>query len=237
MPLSVRRRSFAVLPLILLLAPGCGFVRDVAAQQNPSPSPAPAGSITAELATLQVVAGRKSARGYDRGCGKAEACSFGPAWSDNHNGPGGHDGCDTRNNVLSRQLAQVTYKAGRKQCVVLSGQLLEPYTGKQVQFRKAEASKVQIDHIYPLARAWDLGASNWPLQRRVDFANDLTDNLLAVDGSANASKSDQGPGEWLPINKAYRCTYVLRYLHVANKYDLPITRDDQQSAKVIARTC
>lgn len=77
----------------------------------------------------------------------------------------------------------------------------------------------------------------WSVQRRIDFANDVADNLLAVDGSANASKSDQGPGEWLPINKSFRCTYVLRYLHVANKYDLAITRADQQSAKTIASSC
>jgi hypothetical protein len=222
---------------VMVLAGGCGLVPDVAAPPNPPSHSSRPGSIAAELATLRVVASRPSVPGYERGCGRSGACSFGPAWSDNHTGPGGHDGCDTRNDVLSRQLTHVTYKAGTKQCVVLSGQLVEPYTGRQMTFRKAEAGKLQIDHIYPLARAWDLGAATWPEQRRVDFANDVTDNLLAVDGSANASKSDQGPGEWLPVNKAYRCTYVRRYLHVANKYRLPITRDDQQSAKTIARTC
>ncbi|MEV6412992.1 HNH endonuclease family protein [Kribbella sp. NPDC051718] len=194
-------------------------------------------SIRSELALLKVVATRPKVKGYDRDCGKSGACSFGQPWSDNHTGPGGHDGCDTRNNVLAKQLTDVTYKAGPKHCVVMSGQLLDPYTGRLITFRKAAASKVQIDHIYPLARAWDLGASTWPAQRRVDFANDLTDNLLAVDGATNASKSDQGPGEWLPLNKSFRCTYVARYLHVAAKYKLPITRDDQAAAKTLAPTC
>ena len=80
--------------------------------------------------------------------------------------------------------------------------------------RERVAAKVQIDHIYQLAQAWDMGAARWPKQRRVDFANDQAANLLAVDGPANASKNDDGPGEWMPINRGYRCT-LLRYLQVA----------------------
>jgi hypothetical protein len=162
---------------------------------------------------------------------------FGQSWTDNHNGSGGHNGCDTRNDVLAAQLT-ATHHRTAKSCVVVEGTLTtEPYTGRRVEFRKATASKVQIDHIYPLARAWDMGAARWPAQRRVDFANDQAANLLAVDGPANASKSDQGPGEWMPLNRAYRCVYVLRYLQVAHKYTLPITAADRDTAKTIAPTC
>ncbi|MDX6260221.1 MAG: hypothetical protein QOH84_1909 [Kribbellaceae bacterium] len=223
-------RSIALLVSLLLLTTACTSI-------EPEPTGTSASSIRAELAAVKVVANRPKVKGYDRECGKSSACSFGQAWSDNHAGPGGHNGCDTRNDVLARQLTDVTYKAGPKHCVVMSGQLLDPYTGRLINFRKAAAGKVQIDHLYPLARAWDLGASTWPAQRRVDFANDLTDNLLAVDGATNASKSDQGPGEWLPLNKSFRCTYVARYLRVAAKYKLPITRDDQAAAKALAPTC
>ena len=226
-------RPSALLVSLVLLSTGCTALEP----QPAEPAGTSASSIRAELATVKVVASRPKVKGYDRECGTKGACSFGQAWSDNHAGAGGHDGCDTRNNVLARQLTDVTYKAGSKQCVVMSGQLLDPYTGRTISFRKAAASKVQIDHIYPLSRAWDLGASAWPAQRRVDFANDQADNLLAVDGSTNASKSDQGPGEWLPLNKAFRCTYVARYLHVAAKYKLPITRDDQRAAQTLAPTC
>jgi hypothetical protein len=223
-------RSLALLVSLLLLTTACTSI-------EPQPAGTSASSIRAELAAVKVVANRPKVKGYGRECGKSGACSFGQAWSDNHAGPGGHDGCDTRNDVLALQLTDVTYKAGPKHCVVMSGQLLDPYTGRLINFRKAAAGKVQIDHLYPLARAWDLGASTWTAQRRVDFANDLTDNLLAVDGATNASKSDQGPGEWLPLNKAFRCTYVARYLRVAAKYKLPITRDDQAAAKTLAPTC
>lgn len=228
---SAVRPSALLVSLVLLT--GCTALEP----QPAEPAGASASSIRAELATIKVVASRPKVKGYERECGKKGSCSFGQAWSDDHAGAGGHDGCDTRNNVLALQLTDVTYKPGTRQCVVMSGKLLDPYTGRVISFSKAAASKVQIDHIYPLSRAWDLGASTWPKQRRVDFANDLTDNLLAVDGSTNASKSDQGPGEWLPLNKSFRCTYVARYLHVAAKYKLPITRDDQQAAQTLSRTC
>ncbi|WP_328320018.1 HNH endonuclease family protein [Kribbella sp. NBC_00382] len=223
-------RPVVLLVSLLLLSTACTAI-------EPEPTGTATGSIRAELAKVKIVASRPKVKGYDRDCGKSGACSFGQAWSDAHAGPGGHDGCDTRNNVLAKQLTDVSFKAGAKHCVVMSGQLLDPYTGRLINFRKAAAGKVQIDHIYPLARAWDLGASTWPAQRRVDFANDQTDNLLAVDGATNASKSDQGPGEWLPLNKSFRCKYVARYLHVAAKYKLPITRDDQLAAQTLAPTC
>jgi hypothetical protein len=137
------RRPAAVVAVVILVsfaANGCGRI---AAQESPPISSGPAGSIAAELAASRVVPSRPAVPGYDRGCGRGESCSFGPAWSDNHAGTGGHDGCDTRNNVLARQLTNVTYKSGtkkQKQCVVLSGQLVEPYTGRQVTFRKADAA-------------------------------------------------------------------------------------------------
>lgn len=161
---------------------------------------------------------------------------FGKRWTDQHNGLGGHNGCGTRDDVLARQLTDVRLRSGSR-CVVESGTLADPYTGRRIAFRKQQASKIQIDHIYPLARAWDLGASTWTAQRRTDFANDQAANLLAVDGATNASKGDKGPGEWMPVAAGYRCTYVLRYLEVANTYGLAITRDDQAAAQTITRTC
>lgn len=186
--------------------------------------------ILAELRGLRVVAARPDVPGYTRD-------EFGQTWSDDHAGRGGHNGCDTRNDILAAQLTVVRYRA-RSKCVVIAGTLpADPYTGRRIEFRKAAATKVQIDHLYALARAWDMGAARWPLQRRVDFANDQAANLLAVDGSANASKNDAGPGDWLPLNRGYRCTYVLRYLQVARKYTLPITAADRDAAQKVTRTC
>ncbi|MFB6726763.1 HNH endonuclease family protein [Kribbella sp. NPDC056345] len=194
-----------------------------------APATGEAKAIRAELAKAKVVAKRPDVAGYARK-------EFGQRWTDSHAGRGGHNGCDTRNDVLADQLDDVQLRA-RSKCVVEAGTLADPYTGRKVAFRKADAAKVQIDHIYPLARAWDLGAAGWKPQRRTDFANDQAANLLAVDGATNASKGDKGPGEWMPVNRAYRCTWTLRYLKVANAYGLAITRDDQAAAQAITRTC
>lgn len=173
--------------------------------------------ISAELRQIPIIGVRPDVPGYERD-------QFGQTWTDDHAGRGGHNGCDTRNDVLAVQLTALRYR-GRSRCVVIAGTLpAEPYTGRRIEFRKAAAAKVQIDHLYPLARAWDMGAARWPLQRRIDFASDEAANLLAVDGPANASKNDSGPGEWMPLNRNYRCTYVLRYLLVARKYALQVPR-------------
>jgi hypothetical protein len=194
------------------------------------PAASTAKLISAELREVRVIAARLDVPGYKRD-------EFGHTWTDDHAGRGGHNGCDTRNDVLAAQLTAAQYRAGSR-CVVIAGILAaDPYTGRRIEFRKAVANQVQIDHLYPLARAWDMGAARWPLQRRVNFANDEAVNLLAVDGPANASKNDDGPGEWLPINRSFRCTYVLRYLQVARKYTLPITAADRDAAQAITQTC
>lgn len=189
------------------------------------------------MVEVDVVATRPTVPGYDRECGAAAACVFGQAWSDAHAGYGGHNGCDTRNDVLSDQLDDAEFKADTNDCVVTSGLLKEPYTGQSVEFSREDAQAVQIDHVYPLSTAWHMGAHAWDEQKRVDFANDQDLNLLAVDGPANASKGDRGPGEWMPINRAYACEYVTRYLQVAVSYGLAITEDDHAAAAAARPTC
>lgn len=193
-------------------------------------------SIQTMLDHVPTVATRPNPAGYERDCGRGHGCVFGPAWTDDHHGTGGHNGCDTRNDILAKQLTEVVFRPGSKQCVVTSGVLRDPYTGALIHFTKADASAVQIDHIFPLSLAWDMGANNWSKERRVDFANDQ-ENLLAVDGPTNMSKGDSGPAEWLPINARYRCTYVKRFLELALGYQLPITRADAASVRVTATHC
>ena len=222
------RPLLAALAVLLLTA--CTLPVEGTESTPAPPATGTAKLITAELAKVRVVPNRPKVPGYQRD-------RFGQTWSDNHAGVGGHNGCDTRNDMLAARLTAVQYR-GHTKCVVTAGVLTsDPYTGRRIEFRKADASKLQIDHIYPLARAWDMGASTWPTQRRVDFANDESANLLVVDGSSNASKSDEGPGEWLPLNRTYRCTYVLEYLRVAAKYTLPITTTEATTARSITHTC
>lgn len=135
---------------------------------------------------------------------------------------------DTREDTLNRDLTNIELKDGR--CQIASGDLDDPYTGKTIHFvRGIETSgAVQIDHLIPLGLAWRSGAESWTQDKRVAFAND-EENLIAVDGPANGSKSDQPVGEWMPENEAYACTYVARFAYVANKYELSVSADDKKA--------
>ncbi|WP_245687789.1 HNH endonuclease family protein [Rhodococcus phenolicus] len=206
------------------------------------PDPAAPGSPSREelgrlLASVTVVFERPHVPGYHRGCGAGEACVFGPAWSDDHPGRGGHDGCDTRNNVLARDLREVTFRPGAGECAVQSGTLDDPYTGTRILFRRSTSRAVHIDHIFPLAAAWDLGAASWSRDLRRQFANDIDFNLIAVDGTANEDKRDHTPADWLPPAASTRCWFAGKYLTVAVRYGLPVTAADHRALTDAAATC
>ena len=67
----------------------------------PAPGSPTRASIEELLTMVQIVAARPDPVGYERGCKQGEGCVFGPAWTDDYDGPGGHDGCGTRDNVLA----------------------------------------------------------------------------------------------------------------------------------------
>jgi ferredoxin len=165
--------------------------------------------------------------------------AFGDAWTDDTSAPGGHNGCDTRNDILDRDLVDKTFTA-IKRCptAVATGTLYDPYTSDTVAFTRGNqvGAAVQIDHIVPLALAWDLGARDWPQDLRMRFANDPA-NLLAVDGKVNQDKSDAEPADWMPPNHAFWCQYSVQFAAVLRGYALPI---DERSAVVLrdaAATC
>ena len=115
---------------------------------------------------------------------------------------------------------------------MLAGELRSPYTGETVVFRRdRNATAVQIDHIVPLAFAWDMGAFGWSAARRADLANDPA-NLVAVDAASNQDKSDSEPGRWLPPNKGFHCQYAIEFVVVTRAYGLMI---DAASREVLAR--
>ncbi len=133
--------------------------------------------------------------------------AFGEAWTDDNPAPGGHNECDTRNDILDRDLMDKTYTF-IKRCptAVATGTLHDPYTNAVVAFTRGNqiGASVQIDHIVPLALAWDLGARNWPDAIRIRFANDPA-NLLAVAGQAN---QDKGGWRARRVDAAQPCVLV-----------------------------
>lgn len=188
-------------------------------------SKADVGEARDKLAKL-TVKGRAPRTGFDRD-------KFGPAWADVD-----RNGCDTRNDVLKRDLRDEKFRPGTHDCVVVSGVLDDPYSGKTITFRRGQdtSSEVQIDHLVPLSDAWQKGAQQWTSAKRKEFANDPL-NLLAVDGPLNGQKSDSDAATWLPPRRAYRCAYVARQIDVKAKYDLWVTSAEKDAMDRVLDSC
>jgi hypothetical protein len=168
-----------------------------------------------------VVKGRAAMTGYSR-------AAFGQAWADVD-----RNGCDTRNDVLRRDLRS-TVIAGNG-CVVRSGTLPDPYSGRSVGWWSG-GETVQIDHVVALADAWVKGAQGWTAKRRTAFANDPL-NLLATLGSENAAKKNSDAASWLPPKVDYRCRYVARQIAVKRAYGLSVTRAEHDAmVRILARS-
>ncbi len=182
---------------------------------------------SARLASL-AVKGRAPKTGYARE-------KFGPAWSDDVTVAGGHNGCDTRNDMLKRDLTSTRLRPGTRDCVVLTGSLADPYTGRTIAFERGpNSAAVQIDHVVALSDAWQKGAQQLTDAQRRDLANDPR-NLQAVDGPTNQSKGDGDAATWLPPATSYRCTYVSRQIEVKATYRLWVTRAEKDAmARVLA---
>ncbi|MET7688290.1 HNH endonuclease family protein [Streptomyces sp. NPDC005483] len=124
--------------------------------------------------------------------------------------------CNTREYILKRDGSNVVTDSA---CAATSGSWYSPYDGATW----TAASDVDIDHLVPLAEAWDSGASAWTTARRQSFANDVTrPQLLAVTDNVNQSKGDQDPATWMPSLTSYRCTYVRAWVQVKYYYGLSV---------------
>lgn len=209
---------------------------------TPAPTTSPAPTTTVAPAAGPVattrwilggipIKGRAPKTGYERS-------EFGPAWTDDVAVAGGHNGCDTRNDILRRDLTVTSTKPGTRDCVVLTGVLHDPYTGTRIDFTRGRrtSSAVQIDHVVALNDAWQKGAQQIGEVRRRMLANDPL-NLLAVDGPANNQKGAGDAATWLPSNKAFRCRYVALQTHVKARYHLWMTSAERDAIVRILSGC
>ena len=114
--------------------------------------------------------------------------------------------------------------------------LRDPYTGRKLTWRR-DGARIQVDHVYPLSRAWYAGAWAWTQQKRVRFANDVDHELIATWGATNQAKENSTPSEWLPPREAYHCRYVLTYLQVALRYGLSVTEAHVATMQDVAPGC
>jgi hypothetical protein len=179
---------------------------------------------------------------------------FGRAWAFDFD----RNGCDTRNDILTRDLTASDIDAAS--CRVHTGSLTDPYSGETIDFVRGQdtSAEVQIDHLLPLKAVWATGGAAWPAEKREALANDPI-NLIAVKGSENASKSDSLPSDWLPgyypdvsdrhdlgqrvawddlpADTTLQCWYVDRLLPVFEAYQLGVTPEDRAAMMAVLHTC
>ncbi len=187
-----------------------------------------ADSVTSGLSVIeaQETKGRAAKTGYTR-------AQFGPTWADVD-----RNGCDTRNDILKRDLTDEVFKEKTRNCVVQSGTLVDPYSGETINFNRGNTSsmEVQIDHVVALSNAWQTGAFKLTIKERTALANDPM-NLLAVKGRLNSQKNDGDAATWLPPLKSYRCDYVARQIAVKIKYKLWFTAPEKEAMVRILKSC
>jgi hypothetical protein len=177
------------------------------------------------LETLSVK-GRAPKTGYSR-------AQFGPAWADVD-----RNGCDTRNDILKRDLTSIVFRAKTRDCVVESGTLIDRYSGETINFVRGNISsmEVQIDHVVALSNAWQTGAFKLSAEQRRVLANDPL-NLFAVKGRLNSQKGDGDAATWLPPLKSFRCAYVAQQIAVKAKYSLWVVVPEKSAMVAILAKC
>ena len=182
------------------------------------PNQGQSGGLTASLDSLRLEPEQRS--GYDR--------DLFTHWTD----PDG-DGCDTRREVLIRDsLTPVTVGDG---CEISGGTWFSIYDG----FTSTDPGDFDIDHLVPLAEAWDSGAHSWSDQRREDFANDMAfrGSLIPVSATSNRSKSDQDPAEWFPPNVTFHCEYIANWLQIKSQWDLSVDEAEATAIESVLAGC
>ncbi|MFJ3787024.1 HNH endonuclease family protein [Streptomyces sp. NPDC090093] len=143
------------------------------------------------------------------------------------------DGCNTRNEVLLAEAVQEPAVAAG--CKLTGGKWISYYDGVEV----VEAGKLDIDHMVPLAEAWDSGASTWTSVRREAYANDqgAAASLVAVTARTNRSKADQDPATWMPPLPDAHCRYIGEWTATKLRWGLAVDPAESEALKVYAEAC
>jgi hypothetical protein len=141
------------------------------------------------------------------------------------------DGCSTRNEVLLAEADDPPTVSGT--CTLSGGRWFSYYD----RVSWTNTSDLDIDHMVPLAEAWDSGARTWTSTVRRDFANDLGDyrSLVAVTDNVNQAKGDQDPGTWLP--QYDQCRYLREFVAVKHRWRLTVDSAEKSAMTSLATSC
>ncbi|MCX6481992.1 MAG: DUF1524 domain-containing protein [Mycobacterium sp.] len=248
-PAKSRRRILAAVLAILVIAAVAGvlFWQERSTRQSSGPSPtwrAEPTSIGApsnqQVPTARYDLARQQlkqleVRGWDR-TSDFKRSQFGKAWSDDVDVEFGRNGCNTRDDILRRDLQNLVVRRGT--CYAQSGTLVDPYSGVTIDFVRSPdtSNAIEVDHVVALADAWYKGARSWDPQRRLDFANDPR-NLLAVSPKANFDKAFRDAASWLPPDEAFRCDFVARQIEVKAAYGLWLSAKEKKAVESVLSRC
>lgn len=208
----IRRRAFLCACIACFLL--------VAAIRGPSlpqffPTPHRPGSAaaiaSAALDRVTRIPHRVRVLGYERS-------AFGAGWADTVDTDGEY--LDTRDLVMKRSRTSPFDASSVR----------DGYTGATLA-----PNEMDIDHVFPLAAAWDFGAWSWPPAQRQSFANDVSLNLIPTASELNREKSDSTLSEWQPPDPDRQCDYAARFLTVAETYHLAISVADAEVAVNVCR--
>ncbi|HIW63011.1 MAG TPA: HNH endonuclease family protein [Candidatus Stackebrandtia excrementipullorum] len=198
--------------IALSVASGCDVLDELTDSDSVSHS------LTSAVEALEVAPEQRD--GYDRDLFKH--------WIDEDG-----DGCNTRYEVLIEEA--VTAPTVDDDCNLTGGEWTSYYDGETVD----DPKRLHIDHVVPLAEAWDSGADSWSDDRRRAFANDMGDerSLIAVTAGSNTSKSDRDPAEWLPEIEAEHCRYVTEWVAVKTRWSLAVDDAERDVLVDVADGC
>ncbi|MEU6812197.1 HNH endonuclease family protein [Streptomyces sp. NPDC046831] len=214
MPKFYARRRAGVLAALTGLIASVGLLNGPTASAA-LPTPVSGSTARTYLASLTVTAENRT--GYDR--------DLFPHWI-TVSGT-----CNTRETVLKRDGSGVVTDSS---CAATSGSWYSPYDGATW----TAAADLDIDHLVPLAEAWDSGAGKWTTAQRQAFANDLTrPQLIAVTDDVNQAKGDQDPSTWVPSRTAYLCTYVRAWVQVKYYYGLSVDSAEKSALQGYLASC
>lgn len=143
------------------------------------------------------------------------------------------DGCPTRQEVLLAEAVKAPEQGAR--CALTGGSWLSYYDEVEV----TDARKLDIDHMVPLAEAWDSGAYDWAPARREAYANDLEAerSLVAVTAKTNRSKADKDPATWMPPADSAACTYLVDWTATKLRWGLSADEAEQKVLLERAEAC
>ncbi len=135
--------------------------------------------------------------------------------------------------MIAESLEEVTLD--KKGCEVVKGKWHDPYTDKYFN----NPNDLDVDHLVPLKEVDRSGGREWSKNKKMEYANDLDDAevLIAVDKSANRSKGDKDPSDWLPPNKKFQCDYIKTWQKIKKQWVLKMDKKEKDFINAKSKEC